>query len=76
MILIMRWIPISKKLPSESGVYMVQYKGMNMPDITTYYKHNEPDDDRWATDSGRPNRTNDDIEAWMPLPEPFRGDDY
>lgn len=69
----MKWIPISEKLPSKTGPYLVQYKKINMPDITTYFKHDDPDEDRWATDYDF-DRTNDDVDAWMPLPETYKGE--
>ena len=57
-----RWIPVSERLPSENGCYLVSTTGTNndIIDIAYYTK------EIWHKASR--------IKAWMPLPEPYRAE--
>ncbi len=57
-----RWIPVSERLPSENGCYLVSTTGANndIIDIAYYTK------EIWHKASH--------IKAWMPLPEPYRAE--
>lgn len=58
----MTWIPYSERLPEEWQTCIVCNKGQIA--IDTFIGHDKPW--RWNLSSG-------DYEAWMPLPEPYRG---
>ena len=55
-----RWIPVTERLPQESGEYLVTIGSMLY--FSWFYK----DDGVWSF-------RNADITAWMPLPEPYKG---
>ena len=58
-----QWIPVSERLPSKDGCYLVSTTGTNndIIDIAYYIKG------LWHKASR--------IKAWMPLPPPYEGDD-
>lgn len=68
-----RWIPCSERLPSEQGQYLVTFPLCN-GDPWVYVlsfckgKFYETDDE-WG------DVEYDDVTAWMPLPEPWKGAD-
>ena len=61
------WIPVTERLPKEEGFYLV----------TLGYKHGAETNIRlFKTESGKRYWRlwgNENITAWMPLPEPFKG---
>ena len=63
------WIPVTERLPKEEGFYLV----------TLGYKHGAETNIRlFKTESGKRYWRlwgNENITAWMPLPEPFKGGD-
>ena len=59
-----QWIPCSERLPEKAGNYIVTSKGCTWVAIWFYYT--------WWGIEKRCRWT--DVEAWMPLPEPYRGD--
>ena len=54
-----RWIPVTERLPEESGEYLVAIGSMLY--FSWFYKS----DGVWSF-------KNADITAWMPLPEPYK----
>ena len=56
------WIPVSERLPSKDGCYLVSTTGTNNDIIDIAYYTEEI----WHKASR--------IKAWMPLPEPYRED--
>jgi len=56
------WIPCSVRLPDEGQKCLVSNKGF--VGINTYIGHGNPYNWKWYVK---------DYEAWMPLPEPYRG---
>ena len=56
------WIPVSERLPSEDGCYLVSTTGTNNDIIDIAYYTEEI----WHKASR--------IKAWMPLPKPYRED--
>lgn len=68
------WIPVSERLPKQYVDVVAQWERIDRAtDIAyTYYdimcldKHGE-----WCCDRGAPNGV---VIAWMPLPEPYRGE--
>jgi hypothetical protein len=59
-----RWISCSERMPVEGQKCLVCDKGSIV--IDTYIGHGNPYNWKWYTR---------DYEAWMPLPEPYRGGD-
>ena len=57
------WIPVSERLPSKDGCYLVSTTGTNNDIIDIAYYT----EDIWHKASR--------IKAWMPLPEPYKGGD-
>ena len=77
------WIPVSERLPSEHGEYLVFYEGLPiigyrieimwygeplMPNVDVSGKHFYRCDSEWG------DIIYDEVIAWMPLPEPYRKD--
>ena len=56
------WIPVTERLPEESNEYLVSTV---WEDVTTDY---------FRTDSGWMTFEKKEILAWMPLPQPYRGE--
>ena len=77
------WIPCSERLPSEDGKYLVFYEGTIigpnidimwygeplMPNVDVSGKHFYRSDGEWG------DIIYDEVIAWMPLPEPYGGED-
>lgn len=62
-----RWIPVSERLPEKNGVYIVSYE-----DAVTWL---EWFNGKWFFYPSNPAREETGtITAWMPLPEPYRGE--
>lgn len=62
-----RWIPVSERLPEDSGNYLIAIADSNYTNgqyfkISWFY----PSDKGWSY-------RNAAVIAWMPLPEPFEG---
>lgn len=74
------WVPVSERLPSEDGKYLVFYEGTIigsdidimwygeplMPNVDVGGKHFYRSDGEWG------DVVYDEALAWMPLPEPYR----
>ena len=58
-----RWISVSERLPENEGDYLVTFKlsFMNFIEVCTFNK------------AGWDKVGYDEVVAWMPLPEPYRG---
>ena len=63
---IMRWIPCSERLPNESITVLVTHKG----GVSTAW-HNGRYWERGASTNHRKLQT---VVAWMPMPEPYKGE--
>lgn len=59
-----QWIPCSERLPDEYGVYLVSSEPLSV--TVAFYARG-----RWTTPTYLPMIG---IDAWMPLPEPYRGE--
>lgn len=67
-----RWIPISERLPDDESYILVSFENTTMPDIARYEENDEggafyPGDDEKSYSS-----YGFFVNAWMPLPEPYR----
>ena len=59
------WIPVSERLPSEKGWYLITVQDINrFVDVDYYYGNSEWDEVL----------SKQEIIAWMPLPKPYRED--
>lgn len=68
------WIPISERLPEDESYILVSFENATMPDIARYEENDEggtfyPGDDEKSYSS-----YGIFVNAWMPLPEPYRED--
>lgn len=63
-----RWIPVTERLPDKMGTYLVtlDYKEHGTGVMSLWF-HNE--------EIGWDLRVADEVTAWMPLPEPWKGED-
>ena len=73
----LKWIPCNERLPKNNGCYLVwrpHFFGgeIGMPAIC-YFDGQNTWHDSYGVDFERI-LNNDDVIAWMPLPEPWRGD--
>ena len=59
-----KWIPVSERLPEEGQGCLVYDNGSIL--IDTFIGHGNPYNWRWYVR---------DYEAWMPLPEPWKGEE-
>lgn len=62
------WIPCSERLPEE---YQAVLATLNNGELTYAWRF---DVDEWVICEGDRNATTDDILAWMPMPEPYKGE--
>ena len=73
---IMDWIPISERLPEDESYILVSFENATMPDIARYEENDEggtfyPGDDEKSYSS-----YGIFVNAWMPLPEPYREEQH
>ena len=78
------WIPVTDKLPEKSGQYLVFYHGMlkhNFIDLMWYGKPLMPNrcisrkkKYFYRSDSEWGDVIYDEVIAWMPLPDPYKGE--
>lgn len=67
-----QWIPVTERLPERRGNYLVTCSGINA-DGGKYRSINHYDGDgKWTEDATR--LRGDTVLAWMPLPEPYKGE--
>ena len=66
------WVPCSERLPEDESYILVSFKNSTMPDIARYEENDEggtfyPGDDEKSYSS-----YGFFVNAWMPLPKPYR----
>ena len=66
-----KWVSVSERLPDEYGNYIADTKSGGIEECTYY-----PEKNRWSTceADGITYLSESDVIAWMPLPEPYRGE--
>jgi len=70
-----RWIPVSERLPEENGQYLITVKYKPEAGYENIYtEYGEWTDGRWDMFCFGHCGEVEDIIAWMPLPESYRGD--
>ena len=67
-----QWIPCSERLPEDESYILVSFENSTMPDIARYEENDEggtfyPGDDEKSYSS-----YGIFVNAWMPLPKPYR----
>lgn len=63
-----RWMPVTEQLPEEEGQYLVFCKGKTPIEVGRFYI--DEDGERYF---GCDWSFGEDVKAWMPLPEPYKG---
>lgn len=69
-----QWIPCSERLPEDESYILVSFQNSTMPDVARYKENDEGgafypgDDEKSYSSYGL------FVNAWMPLPEPYRED--
>lgn len=70
-----QWIPCSENMPEDENYILVSFENSTMPDIARYEENDEGgtfypgDDEKSYSSYGLI------VNAWMPLPEPYRQND-
>lgn len=73
-----KWILCSERMPEENGQYLitVKYKHVNDGYEDVYAEHGEWYDGRWDMFCFGHCGEVEDIIAWLPLPEPYRREEW
>lgn len=67
-----RWIPVSAKLPEKTGWYLITFKVYRGDYAVCQMCYRRPEN-YWARDDiSKKVFDNDEVVAWMPLPQPYR----
>lgn len=66
-----RWIPVSERMPEETGWYFVTFKIHGGGYATCELSYRKPENYWTSTDISRKVFSNDEVIAWMPLPKPY-----
>ena len=68
------WIPVTERLPEESGQYLITVKYEHVDGYEDIYaEHGDWSDGKWDMFGFGHCGKVEDIVAWMPLPEPYKG---
>lgn len=71
-----RWIPVTEKLPKPKTYVLVSFSNFSLP-IIGRYDENEEGGAWFAGDEDEPLVSQDMfVNAWMPLPKPYKGENY
>ena len=71
----MRWIPITERLPEDESYILVSFENTTMPDIARYEEDGEGGTFYPGDDEDPYTRYGIFVNAWMPLPEPYKKND-
>lgn len=68
-----RWIPVSERLPDNTGWYLITFKNSYGDDaIVCEMSYRKPENYWTDKDISRKILDNDEVLAWMPLPSPYK----
>lgn len=75
-----QWIPVTERLPEHDGRYLVTWLYLNKKSVTTAWHGKawwrENDEPRFYASEGEfGNILLRNVTAWMPLPEPYEGEE-
>lgn len=66
-----KWIPVSERLPKDTGWYLITFKTANGVAVCEL-SYRKPENYWTDKDISKKVLDNNDILAWMPLPEPYK----
>lgn len=66
------WIPVSERLPEKTGWYITTFKGAKNTYGVSELSYRKPENYWTGVDISKKFLDNDDIIAWMPMPEPYK----
>ena len=69
-----KWIPASERLPEDESYILVSFENSTMPDIARYEENNEGGTFYPGDDEVSYSNYGLFVNAWMPLPEPYKGE--
>ena len=73
---ISEWIPIAEKLPEPGGYILLSFENYTLTDIGRYEKDEDGSGAFYLGDEDESCASiNLFVNAWMPLPKPYRSDD-
>ena len=67
-----KWIPISERLPEDESYILVSFENSTMPDIARYEENDEGGTFYPGDDEKSYSCYGFFVNAWMPLPKPYR----
>lgn len=67
-----QWIPCSERLPKDESYILVSFENYTMPDIARYEENDEGGTFYPGDEEESYSRYGLLVNAWMPLPEPYR----
>ena len=72
-----QWIPCSEKLPEEDGQYLITVKYVHVDGyVDIYAEHGDWADGKWDMFCFGHCGEVESILAWMPLPDPWEGEEH
>ena len=67
------WIPVTERLPEEEGFYLVTLEYKYGAETTVRFFRIENGERHWSLWGNENITVWENITAWMPLPEPYKG---
>jgi len=69
-----KWIPCSERLPKKTGWYLITFKVYGGDYAVCEMSYRKPENYWIQNDIGKKILDNDEVVAWMPLPEPYKAE--
>ena len=69
-----QWIPCSEKMPEDENYILVSFENSTMPDIARYEENDEGGTFYPGNDEKSYSSYGLIVNAWMPLPESYKGE--